>query len=222
MTTTLETMTDVAIRNLVQTEINWVAQITEPADIGVAVHDGVVTLTGTVSSFVQKVAAAKAALRTRGVVAVANEIEVVIGPRHDDTTLAERAAHALALNSIVPEGSVHVQVSNGVVSLTGSLPWNFQRDAARKTVEGLQGVKDVDNNISLLQRASSFETKAHIRAAFERIANIDANKLDVSVDGTTVTLSGTVSSDTEKRAAANAAWHSPNVGTVVNNLSVAP
>lgn len=220
-TAALHPQVDIATRTQVESEINWTAEITDPAEIAVAVHNGVVTLTGRVPSYVQKMAAGKAALRTRGVTAVANDILVTVGARTDDSSLAERAAHILSLNDAVPADSVHVQVSGGIVTLTGVVPWNFQRDAARKSVSSLAGVKDVVNNITLQHRASSVETKSHIRGAFQRLANIDANKIEVSVDGTTVTLSGTVSSNSEKWSAANAAWHSPNVFSVVNNITVA-
>lgn len=222
MKTALHPQIDIATRAQVESEINWTAEIVDPAEIAVAVHDGVVTLTGRVPSYVQKVAAGKAALRTRGVTAVANDILVTIGARTDDSALAERAAHVLSLNGSLPAGSIHVQVTGGVVTLTGVVPWNFQRDAARKSVSALAGIKDVVNNITLEHRASSVETKAHIRSAFQRLANLDANKIDVTVDGTTVTLSGTVSSNSEKWSAANAAWHSPNVFSVVNDIHVAP
>lgn len=222
MTTALHPQTDIATRAQVESEINWSAEIPDPADIAVSVHNGVVTLSGKVPSYAQKMAAAKAAMRTRGVMAVANDILVAIGARTDDSAVAEHAAHALSLNGSLPQGAVHVQVTDGTVTLTGVVPWNYQRDAARKAVSSLAGVRDVINNITLEHRASSVETKAHIRSAFQRLAVLDANKIDVSVDGTTVTLSGNVSSNSEKWSAANAAWHSPNVFSVVNNIQVAP
>lgn len=211
---------DLATRTLVESEINWSAEITEPSEIGVTVHDGVVTLTGGVPTYAQKVAAGKAAMRTRGVTAVANDIRVTIGVRGSDTMLAERAAHSLELNASIPPAHVHVEVEDGVVTLTGELAWNYQRDAARKAVAGLAGVREVIDAMTLEHRASSTETKSHIRSAFQRLANLDASRIDVSVDGTTVTLTGHVASHSEKWAAANAAWHSPHVLSVVNNIEV--
>lgn len=222
MTITAVLQTDIVTRDLVEAEINWSSQIKEPSRIAVAVHDGVVTLTGDVPSYTEKVSAAKAALRTRGVVAVANDINVVIGRQTGDTDLAERAAHALALDSSVPADNVHVEVSHGVITLTGTVPWNFQRDAARAVITRLTGAREVVNNLALMPRASSVETKSHIEAAFQRQAHLDAGKLDVTVNGTTVTLTGTVSSNAEKQAANSAAWHSPHVSNVINHLRIQP
>ena len=220
MNISLFTPEDMQIRNEVEAELVWSPQIADASTIAVAVHDGVVALTGTVPTYTQRIAAALAALDVRGVTAIANDIEVVHGARHDDAAIAERARDALDNNVRVPHGTVDVQVTHGVVTLTGTVDWQFQRTAAYRTVESIPGIKDVIEDIKLRPRVSSSEAHKTIRSALERLAHVDAEHIVVDVDGTTVTLRGTVSSYVEKQAAERAAWSSPHVIAVKNELRI--
>lgn len=211
---------DAKIRDAVEAELAWSPEVADAAGIGVGVHDGIVTLNGTVSSYHQKLAAGTAALSTSGVTAVANEITVVYGARHDDADIAERARDALRLNAQIPINAVHVHVSNGVVTLSGNVNWDYQRWAARRVAGAVEGVTSVIDTIDLAARVSSSATKDEIRSAFSRLANVDADHIDVEVLDTSVTLTGVVSSYAEKLAASHAAWASPHVTHVQNDLLV--
>lgn len=222
MNTSVIHANDIRTRNAVEAELAWAPQIPDAASIGVAVHEGVVTLTGTVSSYSQRMAAALAALDTRGVTAVANDIEVVYGARHDDAAIAEQARDALLADVRVPDDAIDLQVTHGVVTMGGTVDWQFQRAAAYRAVETLPGVKGVLENIRLVPKLSASNAEDHIREALARRANLDADRVHVEIDGTTVTLRGEVSSHLEKEAAARAVWGSPHVAHVRNELRIAP
>lgn len=221
MSTALHHDTDYNTREAVEAELRWTPQLVDAADIGVAVHDGVVTLFGEVSSYAQRVVAGKAALRTRGVTAVANEVSVRFGTAmYSDTHLAGEARDVLRLNALVPRDGIHLEVRNHVIFLTGTVDWEYQRRAAERSVEGLRDAHGVINDIELQPRVASSETHEKIRKALVRNANVDANRIHVAVNGTAVTLTGTVSSYAEKKQAGLAAWSSPNVTTVHNDVKV--
>lgn len=221
MSTLLQRDSDYKTREAVEAELRWTPQIADAADIGVAVHDGVVTLSGEVSSYPQKVAAGKAALRTKGVTAIANDVTVRYDDQmYSDAHLAGDAKDALRLNATIPHGAVDLEVRNHVIFLTGTVEWEYQRRAAQRAVEGLRGAHGVVNDIALTPRVESAETHDRIRKALVRSANIDANRINVSVHGTSVTLTGMVSSYAEKKQAAIAVWSSPNVKTVHNELRI--
>lgn len=220
MSTALQKETDLKTRDAVEAELRWTPQISAPGKIGVSVDDGVVTLTGEVASYAEKLAAGKAALRTRGVTAIANDVAVRYSDKmYSDTHLASDARDALRLNGSIPR-DLDVEVRNHVIFLRGKVDWEYQRRAAQRSVEHLPGVSGVINDIELRPRVQSAETHAMIREALIRNANTDANRIVVTVHGTTVTLTGTVSSFAEKRQAGLAAWASPHVETVHNDLEV--
>lgn len=221
MSTVLQHDSDFKTREAVEAELRWTPQLADAAEIGVAVHDGVVTLSGEVPSYAQKVAAGKAALRTRGVTAIANDVSVRYDDQmYSDAHLAGDAKDALRLNSLVPRDVIDLEVRNHVIFLTGKVDWEYQRRAAQRSVEGLRGAHGVVNDIGLKPRVESGETHDKIRKALVRTANIDANRINVSVNGSAVTLTGTVSSYAEKKQAAIAVWSSPAVKTVHNELKI--
>lgn len=222
MTTIVEKMHDRDIQEAVEKALYWAPQI-DAAAIGVAVRDGVVTLSGQLSSYWQKITAAKIALRTHGVTAVANDIVVhYVTDPPTDSDIATAARDALQWSAGVPKDTVKVDVDDHVVTLTGQLDWNFQREAAVRRVEDLDGVKDVRNHMTLKPRphADARETEAMIRRALIRNASVDARHIHADVDGTRVILTGTVTSHAEKRQAEHAAWASPHVENVENDLKI--
>lgn len=213
--------TDVQIKEDVLDELEWQPSIDE-TEIGVIVKDGIVTLTGVVDSYAKKMAAERAAKGVYGVKAVADDIEVnfKMGRGKSDTEIAQSAVNALKWNTSVPEDKVQVKVDNSFVYLTGELEWAYQRNAAKKAVESLYGVKGVINNISLKQKVKPIEVKDRITKAFERSAELEAKNIHVDVNGTVVTLTGKVYSISEKDEAQRAAFFAPGVTKVVNNLKV--
>lgn len=222
MNTTAGQPRDRDLQQTVEDALAWNPEV-DTAAIGVSVKDGVVTLTGQVPTYRQKAVAGKTALRTKGVTTIANDIVVhhSSDPR-TDSDIAGAVQHVLTWTSVIPHDAVKADVEDSVVTLTGSLEWNYQREMAEHLVEPLAGVKAVKNRITLDPRphASPAETQALVRRAIVRHAVTDARHIDVAADGTRVVLTGTVSSYAEKRQAEIAAWSSPNVDHVDNLLKV--
>ena len=214
---------DSEIREDVINELRWDPQITEPEAIGVAVQDGAVTLTGHVSTYAQRLAAARAAERVYGVKAVANDLEVKLsGARRDDSDIARAIAHVLEWNVQVPEGKVQARVSDGWVTLEGELEFEYQRHEVERMVRNVRGVVGVANLITVKPPVSPKKVQAVIEDAFKREAEIDARHIRVEVTDHTAKLYGHVHSLHEAAAARAAAAAAPGVATVENHLLVSP
>ena len=213
--------TDVKIREDVIDQLAWESNV-DDRQIGVAVENGVVTLSGVVDSYTKKMAAEKAAKKVNGVKAVVEDIEVKYGDafKKTDKEIAKAALNALEWNISVPNDKIMVKVEDGWVYLSGEVKWDYQRNAAKKAVENLLGVKYVSNNITLKQKVEATDIKNKIQKAFERAADVNAKKISVEVDGHTVTLRGTVRSLAEKEEARKTAYASPGVYNVINKISV--
>jgi osmotically-inducible protein OsmY len=223
MSVSTASKTDSDIQDRVEKELEWSPQVRDAANIGVAVHEGVVSLSGAVSSYAEKVAAAKAALRMRGVSAVANDIVVrYAGSKRTDAQIAEAARDVLAMNVSVPKGAVEIEVRNGVVILSGEVEWDYQRRTAKRAVQDLRDVEGVFNQITLKHRAgvNAGETDAMVRRAILRNASTDARSITVKADGTKVILRGSVASYAERKQAELAAWSSPHVTEVDNEITI--
>lgn len=213
--------TDADLKRDVTAELTWDPAV-DATHIGVAVSNGVVTLTGHLETFAEKYAAARAVQRVAGVRAVALEIDVRLAPDHrrTDTDIAINAEQALRWNTIVPIDSVRPTVEKGWVTLRGQVDWDYQRRAAEKAVRPLMGVIGLSNDIKLRVRPKAEELSQRIEDALKRQALREAKNISVTVDGGTVKLKGTVHSWHERDAAQGVAWSAPGVSAVVNELTI--
>jgi osmotically-inducible protein OsmY len=216
-------MTDVDLKRNVEAELNWEPSLKNPASIGVRVKDGIVTLTGQVETYAEKLAAERAAARVSGVKAVANELEVQLaksGERTDED-IARAAANALDWTSGIPRDQIKVTVDKGWITLKGAVDWEYQRAAAEDAVKHLEGVKGIINLIEVRPSASKTVLKKSIEEALKRHAEIEAQRIHVEVIGSKVILRGTVYSWFEKQEAERVAWQAPGVTHVENQITVA-
>jgi osmotically-inducible protein OsmY len=222
MAVTEETRTDAQIQSDVLAELKYEPRV-QPNEIGVAVKNGVVTLTGWVDSYTKRWAAEDAAHRVRGVKAVANDIEVRL-PSSDERTdadIAEAAVRALEWDAFVPVDKLDVTVSKGWVTLKGEVEWHYQKQDAEKVVRRLAGVTGVTNMITVTPRVAATELTAKIEKALLRSAEADAKRITVEVDGDAVILKGTVRSWAERQEAERQAWSAPGVASVDNRITIA-
>jgi osmotically-inducible protein OsmY len=206
----------------VMRELSWDPAV-PAAHVGVTTKDGAVTLAGTVSTFTEKVHAVEAAERVYGVRAVADELEIKLAGSHrrDDTAIAEAIAHTFRWDNQVPE-AVEARVSHGWVTLKGKVEWPFERDAGRRAVENITGVRGVTNEITVKSKPKTADLRKRIDDAFTRAADLDARRIQVTITDGTVHLDGHVHSLREAKIAANAVDAAPGVSRVDNRLSVIP
>ena len=215
--------TDSEIKKDVEDELRWDPDI-DATDIGVAVHNGVVTLTGFVRSYMQKTQAERDAKRVAGVLGVANDIEVRLPyiNKRPDPEIARDAIQNLQTELPYSSQFIKVTVKDGQLTLEGALEWNYQRERAEKAVRTVRGVVGVTNNITLRPRVSASDVKRQIEEALKRSAELDASRITVETSGSKVTLKGTVRSWAERTEAERAAWQAPGVTTVEDQISISP
>jgi len=219
MTTATLTRTDREIQADVLAELRWDSSV-PGTEIGVAVKDGVVTLTGTVDTFLKKWRAEEDAHKVNGVIAVANDITVrVIGER-TDTDIAAAAVHALKWNTSVPAEKIQVTVEDGWVTLKGEVVWQYQKQEVERVVRRLWGVKGVSNLIIVKPLASPTDLKKKIEDALVRSAEVDAKNVTVEVQGSKAILKGKVRSWAEKQEAERTAWLAPGITSVDNQINL--
>ena len=214
---------DDEIREDVIKELQFDPRISRPEAIGVAVVDGAVTLTGHVSTYSEKLAAAKAAERVYGVRAVANEIEVrLTDDKRDDGDIARAIAHVLDWNTNIPTGKVKARVENGWVTMEGVVEYAHQRNEVERMVRHVRGVIGITNNIQVRPPATEQNLQARIAEALRRHAELDARSISVEVNDHTARLYGHVHSIHELSAARAAAASAPGIERVESHLTVIP
>ena len=193
------------------------------AHIGVAVRGGVVTLSGHVGSYAEKIAAEQAVRRVKGVQAIAQELDVRYpgDKKTADDEIAGRVVSILRWSAVVPRDSVQVQVQDGWVTLSGKVDWQFERTAAEAEIRKLSGVAGVNNLITIRPRVNATDVKRNIESALKRSAEIEAQGIRISVhDGGKVTLDGNVHDWQEREAVKRAAWSAAGVMAVEDHLSI--
>jgi osmotically-inducible protein OsmY len=213
--------TDTQLQSDVIAELSWEPSI-NAEDIGVEVKDGIVTLAGHVGTYAEKIGAECATMRVSGVRALAVEMDVKLAgsSKRNDVDIARSVDNVLQWTTYLPKDAVKIKVESGFVTLSGEVAWEFQRKAAVSAVRFLMGVKGVNDQLVIKPQLSAPVVKADIEAALKRRAHNDANDISVSVHGTDVTLSGKVHSWSERELAANTAWGSPGVRSVVDNITL--
>jgi osmotically-inducible protein OsmY len=212
---------DEQIQRDVLAELKWDARVM-PNEIGVAVKEGIVTLTGWVDSYSKKWAAEEAAHRVRNVKAVANDIEVRLSSAAErtDHDIAAAAVRALEWDAVLSIDKLDVTVSKGWVTLIGEVEWQYQKQDAERVVRRLTGVKGVTNLIVVKPRVTPSELKQKIEQALIRSAETDAQRITVEVQGSKVILKGTVRSWAEREEAERTAWLAPGVTSVENRIMI--
>ena len=228
-------MDDRAIEHAVREELEWAPHV-DATQITVDVREGVVRLGGFVASLAEKKAAERATWHVRGVLGLAQDIEVRLNPaqRHDDAEIARRAVNVLQWDTLIPDERIRVRVEAGIVTLSGVLDWNYQKQEAETRIQQLAGVVAVDNQLQVRPAMKAEDIVGKVQRAFARHAELDAARITVAVQdapgnapgdaggGARVTLSGSVSNLAARRTAENAAWSAAGVAAVENQLRVLP
>ena len=212
---------DREIQTDVSAELSYAPEV-KVTDIGVLVKDGIVTINGYATSYGEKWEAVKAAKRVAGVVALVDNIELMLPNtiHHTDEHIAAAAAKQIAATPSILAGSVHITVSEGWITLEGEVEWWYQRDSAKNAVLHLAGVTGVSNMISLKPTQPSEKTDTAIQSAFKRNALLAAHEIKVQTADNNVSLHGDVKNHAEREEAERVAWSAPGVTSVDNHIAV--
>jgi osmotically-inducible protein OsmY len=214
-------MNDINLKNAIEDELEWEPSI-DAEHIGVSVDDGIVTLTGHVKTYNEKLIAETATKRVKGVRAIAQEI-VVRYPddkKTADDQIAKHVLDVIAWDSTIPKGKIAVKMQSGVVTLSGEVDWFYQRDDAESAVRKLTGVKGIINSTTIKSRPNVSDIKQRIETALKRNAELEADSIRVSVLNGHVTLNGKVKAWYERDLAERTAWSAPGVTTVEDKISI--
>jgi osmotically-inducible protein OsmY len=217
-------MDNIQLRQDILDELDF-EPIIEATKIGVAVSEGVVTLTGHVSSYAEKIAAEEAARRVKGVLAIANELEVRYPgeKKTADDEIAKRALNILKWNELIPDEAIQVTVEKGWVTLRGEVAWQYQKKAAEDAIRKLTGVSGISNSISIKPSVLAADVRQKIESALARHAEVEAKAIQVTVvERNRVLLEGRVDNWDERQAVENAAWSVPGVQSVDDRLIITP
>lgn len=214
--------TDSNLKKDVMAELSWDPAVNADL-IGVAVANGVVTLTGHLTTYAEKESVLRAVRRLKGVQAIALELDVKLSPQHkrSDTEIATSAEQALKWNALVPVENIRLTVDHGWITLRGETEWEYQRKSAESALRNLTGVVGISNEITLRVKPQVADLSRKIQDALTRQALTEAQNIQIGVEGATVKLNGTVHSWQERSAVQAVAWSAPGVRSVVNELRIA-
>ena len=214
--------TDTQLQKDVMDELQWDPRF-NASEIGVAVKNGIVTLSGHVDNYTKKLAAEEAAKRVKGVKALVEEITVQLS--HDgklsDQELAQAAINLLKWNNAVPDQNIKVEVEDGWLTLEGHVDWQFQKDAAKSAVKDITGLKGVVNLLNIKPRINIPVVRDTIKEALERSADVEADRIQIETSGNKVTLRGKARTWNEKFEVERAAWSAPGVMEVEDEMILA-
>ena len=211
---------DLAVKQDVEEELRYDPAV-HAEQIGVSVKDQIVQLDGDVASFYEKWAAENAALRVNKVKGVANEIKVEPTPadKPSDADLAKAALNQLEWTYAVPN-TVKVRVSNGWITLEGTVDAKYQKDEAERILRSLKGLKGLVNEIRIAPKVNANVVKNKIIHALKRSAALDARTIQIETEGDTVILRGRVRSWAEREEARRTAWSAPGVARVQDLITI--
>ncbi len=213
-------MDDKALKKLVQAELEWDPSF-DANDIGAAVENGIVSLSGYVATYAQKIDVEAAVKRVKGVRGYVEKLNVrPFAAEYSDEWIATRVANVLDWDTRIPKDSIKAKVSKGFVTLTGKVIWQFQREAAEGKVRALPGVRGFSSHIEVKPHIVAGDIKKRIQDALERQADLEAKGINVTVEGDTVRLDGKVRGWFERDLAERTAWAAPGVRSVEDRISV--
>lgn len=214
--------TDKQLQHDVLEELKWEPGI-DHADIGVAVIDGVVSLSGIVKSYAEKLLAEQAAQRVSGVRALAETLIVRYPgqPKTSDAEIARRVSDIIAWDPLVPDNRIAVKVEGGRVTLSGNVEWRYQADRAARAAGRITGVTGITNLVVIDPQVDPVDVRQRIEQALKRHAVLDASRINVMVDGHKVRLGGKVGSWQERDVVERAAWSAPGVTQIEDAITVA-
>ena len=214
-------MSDLSLRKTILDELEWEPSI-DPAHIGVAVDKGIVTLSGHVASYAEKLAAERAVKRVKGVSGIAEEISVRYpgAKQTADDQIAKRAHDLIGWQALVPAEKLQVKVEKGWLTLTGHVDWYYQKVEVERSVRKLSGVTGISNMIEIKPRVAVADVRQRIEEALKRNAEVEANKIRVNVEGGTVTLEGEVHDWNERQSIERTVWSAPGVLKVDDRIVV--
>lgn len=212
---------DYELQQAVMNELRWDPSINE-AHIGVEANQGIVTLSGHVNTYLEKINAEKAAYKVSGVKVIACDIEVILPLSEivDDTQLAKSVNRLLEINVNGLPKDLEVKVEDGYVTVHGNTEWEYKKQNVNKIFRFLKGMKGLNNRVNVCPHISTITVKSEIENALKRRAHDSASGITVDVEANKITLSGKVPSFLEKKLAIDAAWSTPGVSKIVDNIMI--